>query len=100
MVATKRCAYCGEEILAVEIKQSHLQAARHLASQRWSWRDHWSGAGRGDGHVLFDDEGQVWRGRRARYVGKGACHVKQVDALAARLNAYAIQRDIVDAGFR
>jgi hypothetical protein len=37
MDAIQRCAYCDEEILAVAIKQSHLQAARHLASQRWSW---------------------------------------------------------------
>jgi len=98
--ATKHCTYGDAENLSVAIKQSHLQIARYLASQWRSYWDHRSGAGRGDSHVLFDDEGRVRRGRRARYVGKGACHVQQVYALAPRLNVHAIQRDIVDAGFR
>src|SRR5450631_399513 len=65
-------------------------SARHLASQRWSWRNCGSGALRGDRHVLFDVERRVWRERRARYIGKCARHVKQVEAQASRLNRYVL----------
>jgi len=85
---------------SVSLLIAMVSTARQLPGQRWSRMDRGGGAARGNGHVLFDIERRVRRGRRDRDVDKGACQVKECDALTARLDTYITERDIVDAGFR